>query len=140
MIKTIQLLQEKNNLLEKFVSLNRNKIQKLLVKDFSGLEEFREEREAMLNIVKHIDEMIDERMKDVNTISIPSEVKRKVQNFLELKDGHLHSILDQDLQIMQIIDEAKSQIILDLQTVRRNKKTIGSFKSYNPESNLDEEA
>jgi hypothetical protein len=40
---------------------------------------------------------------------------------------------------MQIIEEAKSQIILELQTVRKNKKTIGSYKSGAKKETLDEE-
>ncbi len=139
MIRTITLLEEKNSYLEKFVGLNIMKLKKLNVGDFSDLEEFREERENILNIIKHIDMMIEARVADFTTTVIPNEYKNRTKDLLQAKDEFVHMILAQDLEIMQIIEQAKTQIIMELQTVRKNKKTIGSYKSFSKKEIIDEE-
>lgn len=140
MIKTVQLLEDKNSYLEKFVALNTQKLKKLAAKDFNGLEEFRETRENILNIIKHIDDIIENRLKDLDVMLIPQETKNYIQGLLNQKDAYVHTILAQDLEIMEIIDEAKSHIIVELQKVGRSKKTMGSYKGFEEkEETLDEE-
>jgi hypothetical protein len=139
MIKTIQLLAEKNNFLEKFVNLNTNQIDRIKVKDFTDLEEFREAREGILKILIHIDTLVEQRTSDINPDQVPEEVKKRLSEILEKKDEYLSIILNQDLLIMQIIDEAKSELILDLQSVRKSKKTISSYKGNERQDILDED-
>lgn len=141
MIKTLSLLEDKNSYLEKFIALNTIKLTKLSKSEFEDLEEFRESRENILNIIKHIDTLIEARTLELDPQSIPQSIKEKIAELLTEKDELVHTILSQDLEIMQIIDVAKSQIILELQSVRKVKKSIGSYKSFNKEEDsYDEEA
>lgn len=140
MIKTLNLLEEKNNYLEKFVALNRLQLRKLQQNDFAELEDFRECRENILNIVKHIDARIEQRTENVPTDLIPPEAKVRLQSLLDGKDELVHTILAQDLEIMQIIESAKSQIIVELQSVKKVRKGISSYKSFNKKESVDEEA
>ena len=139
MVKTLSLLEEKNNYFEKFIGLNKLELQRLSRSDFTDLQDFRESRENILNIIKHIDTMIESRTAEISPLIIPPEFKQRIRELLYAKDELVHTILAQDLEIMQIIDSAKSQIIIELQSVRKNKKTIGSYKSFNKKEILDEE-
>ena|ERR1035438_4401520 len=139
MIKTLKLLEEKNMYLEKFLGLNRERLDHLLKGDFADLERFRGDREMILNIVKHIDSLIEARSKDVNDDDIDASAKQKVSMMLQRKDSLVKSILSQDIDIMQIIEKAKSEIILELRKVSSARRTIGQFKSQTRKDIVDEE-
>jgi hypothetical protein len=140
MDKTITYLEEKNMYLEKFMGLNSEWLEKLLRNDFSDLEEYRETREDILNIIRHLDALVEVQMQNAN-LPLASEVeKNRVAGMLARKDDLVKAILSQDLDIMQIIDTAKTQVIHDLREVQKGKKTIGLYKSYNRKDTVDEEA
>lgn len=138
MIKMIEMLSEKNNYLEKFLGLNREWIDKLAQNDFSELEEFRENRESILNIVHHIDSVIESLSERLDIYEVCEAEKTKVTALLDRKDSLVKAILAQDLEIMQFIDAAKALIITELKKVAKNKKSIGSYKSGSRKDNINE--
>jgi hypothetical protein len=139
MLKTIQLMEDKNAYLIKFMALNKAKLDKLAKNDFTELELFRDNRENILNIIKHIDGLIETRFKGIDVTMISTDTKKHIHKLLIEKDDYVRAILAQDLEIMQIIDHAKSQIITELQQVRKGRKTISSYKSYNKKETFNEE-
>ena len=140
MNKTIQLLEEKTAYLEKFLGLNSKWLNKLSQGDFGELESFRENRETILNIIKHIDALIEARSERIAPESVDEINKAKINGLLDRKDSLVKAILAQDLDIMQIIQSAKSMIITELQKVNKSKKTIRSYKSFNRKDTVDEKA
>ena len=140
MIKTISLLEEKNMYLEKFLGLNRDRLDCLGKGDFTELQRFREDREMILNIIKHIDSLIEARTAHMDEAEIEQNAKVKVSRLMERKDSLVKAILSQDIDIMSIIEKAKSEIIMELRKVRGARKTIGSYKSQSRKDNIDEEA
>lgn len=139
MIKTIELLEEKNNFLEQFLGVNAEWIEKLSKADYSELELYREDRETILNIVKRIDERIEESTSHLVAEDVSEKVKEKINTLMGRKDSLVKAILAQDLEIMQIVDEAKIEIIKELGKVRQNRKAVGSYRTYRRDDSLDEE-
>jgi hypothetical protein len=141
MTKTITYLEEKNMFLEKFMGINREWLDRLSRGDFNKLEEFRENRENILNIIKHLDVLVDAHSRKMDGDEIPDIIKHRLNALLERKDALVKVILSQDLEIMELVENAKSQIIVELQNVRKTRKTIGSYKSTNKvKETVDEEA
>jgi hypothetical protein len=140
MNKTVEYLEEKNNYLEKFLGLNRDWLDRLTRGDFAELENFRENRENILNIVKHIDALIETHSNNTDPITVDDATKSRINKLLDRKDTLVRVILSQDLEIMELIEAAKSQIIRELTQVQKGRKTIGSYKSGNRKDIVDEEA
>ena len=140
MTKTMELLEEKNKYLEKFLGLNSKWLERLSRSDFGDIEEFRETREEILNIIKYIDALVESHANRIEAIELDNNLRIKVNALLVRKDSLVKAILSQDLDIMQFIDCAKTQVIQDLRNVQKTKKTIGSYKSFNRKDTVDEEA
>ncbi|CAM6002528.1 unnamed protein product [Sphagnum balticum] len=140
MNKTIDYLEEKNTYLEKFLGLNREWLDRLERGDFEEIESFRENRENILNIIKHLDALVETHSRREADMDIDGDSKKRISLLLDRKDSLAKAILAQDLDIMEIIEEAKARIITDLKNVNRGRKTIGRYKSFNPKDTIDEKA
>jgi hypothetical protein len=140
MLRIINLLQEKNHYLEKFYSLNENEIINFSQGNFDGLEVFYNTREKILEILKYIDGQLDQVQNSFEELStIGTEDRRQIKEALAIKDEYVSRIIDQDLEVLTCIEAAKSNIIRELQDVRRVRKAVGGYKSPTFNKRLDEE-
>lgn len=131
MIRLIQLLNEKNHFLEKFMSLNEKQIVRLEEGHFDQIEAFYNKREDMIKIIKYIDAEINKTHlvhKDINGVFTDMQ-KVVIKECLRIKESYVAQILDQDMQVLGLIDKAKSDIIKELQDVRLAKKAMHGYKS-----------
>jgi len=141
MLRIINLLQEKNHYLEKFYSLNENEIINFSQGNFDSLEGFYNTREKILEVIKYIDGQLDQvqiEMRDMTKVS--DEERRQIKQAMAIKDEYVSRIIDQDLEVLACIEAAKSNIIRELQDVRRARKAVGGYKSPTFNKRLDEEA
>ena len=141
MLRIISLLQEKNHYLEKFYALNETEIVNFSLGKFENLENFYNTRERILEILKYIDGQIDllnTETEDLNQFS--PENRRQVKEAMNIKDEYVGRIIEQDLEVLAFIEAAKSNIIRELQDVRRVRKAVGGYKSPTFTNRMDEEA
>lgn len=131
MIRVIQLLNEKNHFLEKFTSLNEKQILRLEQGLFDHVEIFYNQREDLLKIIKYIDSEINKaQMQQTDQSAVLNDADRKtIKECLKNKDSYAAKILDQDMQVLSLIDLAKTQIIKELQQVRHGKRAMAGYKS-----------
>ena len=136
----VALLKEKNNHLEKFYRLNES-AQMLFEKDnFDDLENFYNSREGILTMILKIDDMIERSNQSIDeSYELSSQGKQEVIDELNYKNELVNRILAQDLQILSIIEQAKSDIIKELSQLRASRKAVGSYKSGSQFKVLDEE-
>lgn len=131
MIRIVQLMTEKNHFLEKFYTLNEQQIIKLESGHFDEIETFYNKREDMINILKYIDSEINKahlQHKDINGVFADTD-KRALRECMRVKEMFVGKILDQDMQVLALIDEAKTKIIRELQDVRLAKKAMAGYKT-----------
>jgi hypothetical protein len=141
MLRIIDLLQEKNHYLEKFYSLNETEITNFSHGNFDNLETFYNTRERILEIIKYLDGQLDSVQNDMATLTdITTEQRFKVRESMSIKDEYVARIIDQDLEVLACIEAAKSNIIRELQDVRRVRKAVGGYKNPTFTKRLDEEA
>jgi hypothetical protein len=141
MLRIISLLQEKNHYLEKFYSLNETEIINFSHGNFDGLENFYNTRERILEILKYIDGQLEQAQNNIHEVSgAPTDERRQIKEALAIKDEYVSRIIDQDLEVLTCIEAAKSNIIRELQDVRRVRKAVGGYKSPTFTKRLDEEA
>lgn len=140
MDKIISLLKERNKFLAQFSALNTAEFNKMCAGNFEGIDQFYNTREGILAVVKQVEVMIDKRLSAMGEFSNSStSIKRLVSQLLRERDELVNQILAQDLEILSLIDQAKDTIIQELQSLRRSRKVIGSYKSGSKTNVLDEE-
>ncbi len=130
-MRLIQFLNEKNHFLEKFCSLNEKQIALLESGQFDEIEKFYNQREDLLKILKYVDSEIHKAHmshKDLN-IKFDEDQRSEIRDSLRIKEMYVRKILDQDLIVLGLIDSAKSQIIKELQGIRKARKALSGYKS-----------
>ena len=139
MNEVINLLIQKNQHLERFFKHNEAEILNFFEGNFDNLERFYQSREVILDMISCIDRMIDEAQVKMGVVTpLTAEDKKQVISTLDKKNDLVTQILSQDLQILSLIEQAKSGIIKELTQVKATKKAVGSYKSGTKEPQLDE--
>ena len=131
MIRLIQFLNEKNHFLEKFYTLNEAQITRLNAGLFDEIEKFYNQREDLLKIIKYVDSEIQKSHglhKDLSG-TFTEDQKTEIRDSLRIKEAYVKRILEQDLNILGMIDDAKSQIIKELQGISQSKKALSGYKA-----------
>lgn len=140
MQRIISLLQEKNHYLEKFYSLNETEILNFSMGNFENLENFYNTRERILEIIRYLDGQLEQENSETHDFSgMTVEERRQVVESMRAKDEYVSRIIEQDLEVLACIEAAKSNIIRELQDVRRARKAVGGYKSPTFNKRLDEE-
>ena len=131
MIRLIQFLNEKNHFLEKFYSLNESQLTRLDAGLFDEIESFYNKREDLLKIIKYIDAEIQKAHglhRDMSGIFDDAE-KEHIRSALRTKEAYVQRILEQDLIILGLIDDAKSKIIRELKDVSKARRALSGYKA-----------
>lgn len=131
MIRLIQFLNEKNHFLEKFFALNESQITRLETGRFEDLEKFYNQREDLLKIIKYIDSEIHKAHmlhKDI-VGQFSEEQKTEIRESMRTKEAYVRRILEQDLQVLGMIDDAKSMIIKELKGIQTARKAMTGYKA-----------
>lgn len=126
----INLLKEKNHFLKKFYTLNKAEIIRLSEGDFSRLDYFYQSRENILDMISYVESRMEETLGTSQQIgSVSDDERLRVRRELDFKDEVVNQILDQDLQILSFIETAKTDLIKELQDVKKKRDVIGSYHS-----------
>ena len=105
MDRVIELLQEKNQCLQRFYLMTEREMPNFVNGDFDNLEKFYSNREALLELIQKIDELV-ERSHELQGegIEITQQTKDVVEKVLREKNDLTHRILQQDMEVLSIID------------------------------------
>jgi hypothetical protein len=141
MLRIISLLEEKNHYLEKFYALNEIETVNFSQGNFDGLETFYNTREKILEIMNYLDGHLEAAQEsEDNMDQITADERRQIKESMAIKDQYVTRIIAQDLEVLACIEAAKSNIIRELQDVRKARKAVGGYKSPTFNKRLDEEA
>jgi hypothetical protein len=140
MKRTLVLLSERNHYFQKFKAVNEAELIRLKKGDFTNIDIFYKNRESLLNMVAHIEDLIEKRI----TMTTPAEsatieMRTELLGLLKGKDQLIKDILAQDLEILGLIDREKSKIITDLKTLNNGRKALSAYQHSSPSYQLDEE-
>lgn len=124
MERVVELIRDKVKYLEKLHKLNEEELLKFADSDFDTLEEFYHNREGILNLVGKIDKMIKEvdAVCDFRVTEVSPEIQKEIIQTLDYKNSLVTEILSQDLQVLSFIESAKSNIINELQGIKKIQK------------------
>lgn len=126
----VQLLNEKNEHLERFLNLNAEEIVNMHDGNFENLDTFYSSRDCILNMVSKVDKRIEDVNRGLLTPDdLSADEKKQVLRALDRKNDLVQQILAQDLQILSLIESEKSEIIRELKKTSTIKKVFSSYKS-----------
>jgi len=133
---------EKNHYLEKFYSLNEKELVNFLAGNFENLEGFYQSREQILEMIRYVDLQIDKSHNEVLRTGqdLNDTSKRELKKAMKIKDEYVERIISQDLDVLACIDKAKTEIIRELQSIKKNKKAVSGYRMPDFQKTLDEEA
>jgi hypothetical protein len=142
MERTITLLREKNHYLEKFYEVNDRELTKFESGNFDQIENFYCTRDKILDLIRLIDDLIrEENDKEPEfQMNCTSEQRAEVEAMLKDKEEWVTKILVQDLEVLSWIEKEKSNIIRELQSVRKGRKAMQGYHSGDYRNQLDEKA
>ncbi|MGE3972896.1 MAG: hypothetical protein AB7F59_00065 [Bdellovibrionales bacterium] len=130
MEQVLKLIKERNSYLRKFYTINKAELFRLNEGDFTRLEFFYKNRENLLEMVAHIERLIDQGIKATPVAqAIKPEMKTSMKEELDFKDQIITEILRQDVDILAIIESTKNQIIKELHGVSKTKQAVSSYHS-----------
>lgn len=135
----VDLLAEKVQFLEKFYEMNEKAIVRFSEGNFDDLESFYNGRETILEMIKKLDQLVVKADQlATNESQIDNGTKAAVLKLLNYKNDLVTNILSQDLQILSVIEQAKSAIIKELCQVQAAQKALGAYGMGEKEHRLDE--
>lgn len=141
MDQILELLNNKNFHLNKFLEMNDKELSNFVEGNFDNLERFYQTREAILDLIKCIDRLVEQgniAITDARTVT--EQQRLMLKKVLDEKNEIVTRILAQDLQILSVLETAKSNIIRELAQVKVARKAVGAYHSGHTEPRLDEEA
>ncbi len=125
--RLVELLEDKNRYLEGFIELNATELHNFSEGYFDNVQQFYQSREEILDIIRCIDELIDEEVESFADQVVPGNFRSLIEDLVRQKDSKAKEILAQDLQVLAAIETEKSKIIRDLQQTSQGKKAIGAY-------------
>lgn len=137
MKRVLELMEQKNHYLEKFYSINESALSLFLKDQFETINEFYDQRESILEILKYIDSEITSASAHTNEESILAVDKLK--EALNIKDLYVQKIIEQDISILSCIESAKNSIIKELRDVKKGQKVVSAYKVPQFDNKLEEE-
>ena len=140
MSQVLSLLEEKNKNLAKFYQMNEIEMTRIVEGNFDELENFYRNREGILDLIRTIDTLTEVASKETMEKDIDDNQRVQVMDLLDQKNELVTQILEQDLRILSLIEQAKSNIIKELGQVRLARKAISGYQSGTTKTQLDEEA
>jgi len=124
MEKVIDLIEQKNSCLVRFKDMNEKEIHNFNEGNFDNLETFYNSRETVLEMIGLLDKKIAQEQAE-HSLNVDQESKNRLVVALELKNALVQDIIELDLMIISIIEQAKSEIIKDLSQVKAVRKVFG---------------
>jgi hypothetical protein len=130
-------MEQKNHYLEKFYTINEGSLELFLKDQFESINEFYQQRENILEILKYIDKEIT-KITESTTAENMYDVQ-KLREALSIKDTYVEKIIEQDISILSCIESAKNLIIKELRDVKKGQKVISAYKVPQFQNKLEEE-
>ena len=138
--KLVELLDEKNQYLEKFFEINESELHSFADGNFNNVEVFYQSREKILDIVRCIDALVDDEVTGLSDHAVTTHVRSEIQDLMDQKDRLAKQILAQDLRVLSAIEDEKSNIIRELKNTKQSRKVVNAYHSGQTSRQLDEEA
>lgn len=124
----IQLLEQKNELLQAFLEISECERKSFKARNFDNLEDLYESREDLLASIQSLDKRIDIYSGDQNAALVTSSDKSVIKKLLDKKQILVNEILQQDLVILSCVENEKSSLIKKITSVSSGRRLMKAYR------------
>lgn len=132
----LELMLEANQVLMRLHEVNRAMVQQIKSGNTDAVEFHVDKRQALLDVLDLLDEYldvaIDTRQHHPDLPAINKEIS--------LRRELLESVFTQEIEINKLIEVEKQKVLLELQSLQKNRKVVSAYKSGNKKSKVEKEA
>ncbi len=134
MEEVIHYLELKNQYYEKFYNVTAKFLAQATQERWDDVEFFVDNRERILNIIRSFDFKISNLLEDLELDDAQTKLYRpQVKGLLDSRASIARKIVAQDLELIQKIDEMKTDTIKELKRTLETTQQLNSFEGPTPE-------
>lgn len=127
--EVLSLLRYKNRGLKKFLDRSKEFGETAKTGDFSGLDRFQEDRDAIIRAIELFDRKLVEFVTLMSDADRTPEFIDRVRESLEQEEALKASILEADAAVQALIAEERDRIAREIQNERKRFESIEKFKT-----------
>lgn len=124
----IQLLEQKNDLLQAFLEISESERKSFKARNFDNLEDLYASREDLLASIQSVDRRIDLYSGEQNTSLVTPADKSQIKKLLDKKQILVNEILQQDLVILSCVENEKSSLIKKITSVSSGRRLMKAYR------------
>lgn len=132
----LELLGEVNQVLMRLHEVNRDMVLQIKIGNADKLELHVDKRQALLDVLDLLDEYlevaIDTKQHHPDLPAINKEIG--------LRKELLESVFAQEIEINKLLEVEKHKVLLELQSLQKNRKVVSAYKSGGKKAAVDKEA
>lgn len=124
----IQLLEQKNELLQAFLEISECERKSFKARNFDNLEDLYTSREDLLASIQSVDKRIDIYSGEQNAALVTTSDKSAIKKLLDKKQILVNEILQQDLVILSCVENEKSSLIKKITSVSSGRRLMKAYR------------
>jgi hypothetical protein len=132
----LDLLAEVNQVLMRLHEVNRDMVIQIKHGNSDKLDIHVDRRQALLDVLDLLDEYlevaIDTKQHHPDLPAINKEIG--------LRKELLESVFGQEIEINKLLEVEKHKVLLELQSLQKNRKVVSAYKSGTKKTNVDRDA
>lgn len=126
--RIIQLLEEKNIHLEKFLLASENERRSFKARNFDNVESLYQVREDILANIRCIDQRIGSYSEELTEAHVSEKDKERIQKCMKRKERIVNEIMSQDLVIISCIENEKSSMIKRITSMKNGRRLMKAYR------------
>ena len=124
----IQLLEQKNNLLQAFLEISECERKSFKARNFDNLEDLYATREDLLASIQSVDRRLNLYSSEQDTSLVTPADKSDIKKLLDKKQNLVNEILQQDLVILSCVENEKSSLIKKITSVSSGRRLVKAYR------------
>lgn len=126
--RIIELLEEKNVHLEKFLLASEKERKSFKARNFDNVENLYQVREEILANIKCIDQRIGSYSEDIPESQVSQKDKERIEQCMKRKEKIVNEIMSQDLVIISCIENEKSSMIKRIASMKNGRRLMKAYR------------
>lgn len=132
----LELLAEVNQVLMRLHEVNKDMISHIRYGNSDKVELYVDKRQALLEILDVLDEYLEAA---IDTKKYHDDLPG-INKEIGLRKELLESVFSQEIDVHKLLEVEKQKVLLELQSLQKNRKVVSAYKSGNKKTNVDKEA
>ncbi len=124
----IQLLEQKNDLLQAFLEISECERKSFKARNFDNLEDLYRSREDLLASIQSVDKRVDTYSGAQDASLVTAADKSAIKKLLNKKQVLVNEILQQDLVILSCVENEKSSLIKKITSVSSGRRLMKAYR------------